>query len=279
MREAIATLKTKGKTPLAIRDLKHLLANAFESEVAESDAFKQYTSRIHRTISGVQQTELAHLAPPTFNRKSRFMNLQKHLKWFRMIIWQWKHPNSRARKNISKDRMKEKFSWVARYEATVKKWEACQNVISACLTFSNKNGVYRGSAKDLLKVASSWAKYSCSKSILKKAVTYLRECEKKIRKHERLPISTEILESSFGSYKRLETHHARGGFTTLLPVFATLLKPTTAKEITSAFKRVKVKDVQTWLQDNIPTTVTSRKQEAFREARLKKGATLSPSTS
>lgn len=279
LREAIATVKCKAKSPLALRDLKHLLANALEAEVALSKAFQEYATRIHQTISAVQQTELAHFAPPSFNRRSRFMNLKKHIKWFRMILWQWKHANSRARKNISPERMREKLGWVAGFESAVSKWEACQNVISACLAFSNGKGIYCGAAEDLRSAVGSLANCRSSRLILDKAVSYLHECEQKLGKTEQLPISTEILESSFGSYKRLERHHSRGGFTTLLPAFATLLKPTTTKEVCNAFKRVQVKDVQRWLALNIPSTVTSRKQDAFREARHQKRATHSPAIS
>ena len=34
-----------------------------------------------------------------------------------------------------------------------------------------------------------------------------------------MPLSTEILESSFGLYKQLERQHSKGGFTTLLAAF------------------------------------------------------------
>lgn len=278
LRDPIGTMKTRGKKPLALRDLKHMLANALEAEVGNSEAFQEYTKNIHKTISAVQQTELAHFAPPSFNRRSRFMNLQKHITWFRMILWQWNHTDSGARKNIPPERMQQKLGWVAGFESAVENWEACQRVISGCLKFSNSNGIYRGAAKDMRAEVGSLATSASSKAILNKAVKYFRECEKSIRKTERLPISTEILESSFGSFKRLERHHSRGGFTTLIPVFATLLRSTTAKEISSAFKKVKVRDVQTWLKSNIPSTVTSRKQEAFREARSKKHVTLLAAT-
>lgn len=278
LRDPIGTIKTRGRTPLALRDLKHFLANALEAEVGRSDAFQEYTKKIHLTISSVQQTELAHFAPPSFNRRSRFMNLQKHTKWFSMILWQLDHPDSSARKTILPERMQEKLGWAAGFKSAVKSWIACQSVISGCLKFSNSNGIYRGAAKDMRAEVGHLATCSSSKAILTKAVTYFRECEKSIRKNEQLPISTEILESSFGSFKRLERHHSRGGFTTLIPAFATLLRPTTAKEISNAFKKVKVKDVRSWLASNILSTVTSRKQEAFRESRSKKHLTLCSAT-
>ena len=276
LREPISTLKNKGKKILALRDIKHLLANALEAQIAYSPAFQKYTESVRQTISAVQQTELAHFAPPSFNRRSRFMNLQKHIKWFRMILWHWRHPKSKAREGISPERMKEKLGWVSRFGLAVQKWEACQNVVSGCLKFSNTHGIYRGASKDMRAKIQALATCSNSKAILKVAIEYFQQCEKSLGKDERLPISTEVLESSFGSYKRLERHHSKGGFTTLLPVFATLLKPTTAREVASAFKTVRVKDVQAWLGSHILGTVTARKLKAFREVHSSKQKTAVP---
>jgi len=100
-------------------------------------------------------------------------------------------------------------------------------------------------------------------------VIYLKEQEKALRQHERPPISTKILESTFASYKQLMKQHSRGGFTKLLPAYAALLKSTTACGVRKAFAKVKMKDVHEWIQKNIPTTVTSHKQKAFRESRIK----------
>ena len=46
-------------------------------------------------------------------------------------------------------------------------------------------------------------------------VEFLREYEEQLRPHERLPMSTEILESSFSLYKQLEKQHSKSGFTGL----------------------------------------------------------------
>jgi hypothetical protein len=67
---------------------------------------------------------------------------------------------------------------------------------------------------------------------------------------ERLPLSTEILESSFGLDKQQERQHSQSGFTSLIATFGALLRPTTPAMIRSAFERVKMKDVRDWLQKN-----------------------------
>ncbi|MFM9962566.1 MAG: hypothetical protein ACKV2Q_15245, partial [Planctomycetaceae bacterium] len=89
--------------------------------------------------------------------------------------------------------------------------------------------------------------------------------ESQLREGERLPLSTEILESSFGLYKQLERQQSKGGFTSLLASFGSLLRPTTPESIQKAFSRVSVKDTRTWIKTHLPETLTSKRQTAYRE--------------
>jgi hypothetical protein len=95
--------------------------------------------------------------------------------------------------------------------------------------------------------------------------TFLRESESQLRAGERLPLSTEILESSFGLYKQWERQQSKGGFTSLLASFASLLRPTTPESIRKALSRVSVKDTRAWIKTHIPETLTSKRQAAYRE--------------
>ena len=42
---------------------------------------------------------------------------------------------------------------------------------------------------------------------------FVHDAEQQLRDGERLPMSTEILESTFGLYKQLERQHSKSGFT------------------------------------------------------------------
>ena len=68
--------------------------------------------------------------------------------------------------------------------------------------------------------------------------------EDHLKEEDRLPLSTEILESSFGLYKQLERQHSQGGFTSLLTAFGSLLKSTTAESIRRDFTLVSVKQMR-----------------------------------
>ena len=139
-------------------------------------------------------------------------------------------------------------------------------MISATLTFLNEQGLFRGVVKAYQKVVAGLANGSASKQLVADTKALLAEYEKKLQPHERLRISTEILESSFALYKQLEQQHSKSGFTSLLLSFPTLLCTTTAREITSCFEKVKVSDIKAWTKKHFPNTLASQRQRMFREA-------------
>ena len=99
------------------------------------------------------------------------------------------------------------------------------------LTFLNEQGLFRGVATQFENHVANLSHNPLSRRLVQKTVAFLREHEKKLRPGKQLPMSTEILESSFSLYKQLEKQHSKSGFTSLLLTFPTLLRPTTPKEI------------------------------------------------
>jgi hypothetical protein len=267
LREPIETLGKPREKPLVIRDLKHFLANQLEALLTRDPRYQAFAKRLGGTRPALQQTELAHFIPPGLKMKARFMNLSPTLTWASAILWHLDHPESRSRVGIAEDRMTEKLNWVRDFEAGIREWQTCQDVISAGLTLINQQGLFRGVAKQFKNHVAGLACTEMSRKLVHKAVEFLREHERQLRPHERIPMSTEILESSFALYKQLEQQHSKSGFTSLLLAFPTLLRATTPKEVKASFARVKVADVKAWNQKHLPSTLACKRQLVFREAR------------
>jgi len=269
LREPAETLGKTGERPVVIRDLKHFLANRLEALLTQDPPYQEFSQKLGGTRTALKQTELARFIPPGFKRKSRFMNLAPTLAWAVTILWHLDHPQSRSRAGITKSRMTEKLGWLQRFAASIPQWQACQEVISAGLTFINQQGLFRDAAKHFRKLVAGLVHGPLSRQLVRETVKFLREHEPLLRPDERLPMSTEILESSFSLYKQLEKQHSQSGFTSLLLTFPTLLRPTTPKEVTASFGRVKVAQVKAWVEKHLPNTLASQRQLVFREPRSK----------
>lgn len=266
LREPVEFLGKPGERPLTLRDPKHFLANQIEALLTKEPQYQDFVKQLAGTRSALQQTELAHFIPPAAKMKSRFMNLAPTLKWASAVLWHLNHPKSRSRKNVTESRMEQKLGWLREYALDIRTWQQCQNVVSTALTFINKQGIFRGAKDQFKDLVAGCATKPMSKQLVSKTVQFFSDHEEQLLPHERLPMSTEILESAFARYKQLEKQHSKNGFTSLLLTLPTLLRSTTPEEITASFSRVKTEDVKAWVKENLSTTLTAKRQLMFREA-------------
>lgn len=267
LQDAAEALEKEGKKPRILRDLKHFLANRFESLLKKDEAYATFTEKLGWSRSALQQTELAHFIPPIFKVKARFMNMAPTLEWTSRILWHLEHPESESRKHVTVERMEEKLGWLREFKTEFSKWRECQAVISTSLTFFNKQGIYPGVVKEYQKLMKDVAKHPVSRQLVSDTIAFVSAYEAQLKPNERLPISTEILESSFALYKNLEKQHSKSGFTSLLLAFPTLLYETTITEVNACFATVKVADVKQWAKKNLPHTLAAKRRLMHREAR------------
>lgn len=275
LREGAEPLKKQRKTMLVLRDFKHYAANVLKKIVGADERFQKFSTQLGRTRSSVQQTELAHFTPPGPQPKARFMNLASTLGWAMMALWHLFHFRSAARLGITAKRMNEKLGWMREYRDDIRSWNACQNVVSAALTFINEQGVFAGAARQLRAhvrvrqrgVGNKDKGNNDSRRVLARLLEFVRATESQLAAGQRLPLSTEILESSFGRYKRLERQHSKGGFTSLLAAYGCLFQKSTPATIRRDFAQIPVKTMRAWVDQNLSKTLAAKRQLAYREFR------------
>jgi hypothetical protein len=195
------------------------------------------------------------------------MNLGPTLEWASAVSWLLDHPEAESRRGIAPERLEEKLGWLRSFVSELAAWRACQQVVDAGLRFINEQGLFRGAAERLQTVFVETARGEASQRLADRLVGFVATAEAELRPGERLPMSTEILESTFGLYKQLEGQHSKGGFTGLLACFAALLKPATQESVRRAFSKVSVKRVREWTKSNLGTTLASKHQTLYAEFR------------
>jgi hypothetical protein len=260
LREPAQKLEKNGETPNVVGDMKHRAANLLEKVVGKDARFVEFQKQVGLTRNRVQQTELSHFAPPPMKQKSRFMNLGPLLRWGTMVCGHLSHPTSKARKGITNDRMNEKLGWVGAYSEDLASWNRCQELIDVTLKFVNTEGIYRGASKrlgaQLEDTASNWPKRcKASDTLMKGLIEHAVQSESCLREGERGWGSTEVLESLYGQYKRLEGQHSKGGFTGLVAALPALTVDWTAARVRENLTSVSVQDMKDWVKDNLGQTL------------------------
>jgi hypothetical protein len=258
---------TKGRfDTIVVQDFKHKSAIFLKSLLEKSPRFAEFNTAMGKTRSAIQQTEMSHLTPPSQKPKARFMNLGPTLEWASAISWLFDHPEAESRRGIAPERLEEKLGWLRSFAPELAAWRECQQVINAGLRFINEQGLSCGAA-ERLRAALDATTGAASQQLADRLVDFVAAAEAELQPGERLPMSTEILESTFALYKQLEGQHSKGGFTSLLACFAALLKPTTEESVRRSFSKVSVKRVREWTKTNLGTTLTSKRQALYTEFR------------
>ena len=267
LRDGAECLKTWREDTIVLQDFKHKAATFLQATVGKLPRFAEFTAQVGKSRAAVQQTELAHLTPPGKKPKARFMNLGATLDWAATILWLLDHPGAKARQFVTSERLEEKLGWLRSFAPELAEWRECQQVIDAGVTFINKQGLFHGAGAKLRAAMGTNRTHTASRQLAERLIDFVTASEVQLKEGERLPMSTEILESTFALYKQLERQHSKGGFTSLLAGFGALLKTATSETITRAFSIVSVKDVHQWTRNNLGATLTSKRLATYKEFR------------
>ncbi len=72
-------------------------------------------------------------------------------------------------------------------------------------------GLFKGAAEQLRGRIERLYTDATSSRVADRLLDFIRQSETKLHEGQRLPMSTEILESSFGFFKQLERQHSKSG--------------------------------------------------------------------
>ena len=104
-----------------------------------------------------------------------------------------------------------------------------------------------------------------SKKMASALIAFVRKSESALSAGARTWLSTENLESSFGMFKRLEGQHSKGGFTSLIAALSMLLINWTPERVRESLGAVSVNQMKAWVDENLGTTLASKRATAYRE--------------
>lgn len=93
--------------------------------------------------------------------------------------------------------------------------------------------------------------------------TLLTEHASLVGSHERLPGSSEVLESIIGKYKTLQGEQGQFGTTSMLLSIGSVIGRITLEGIRIALQTVKETSLKTWEQTNLGSTIQSQRKKAF----------------
>jgi len=253
-----------------IYDAKHKAACVLKGRLEKNVRWQSFQTKLAQTRCAIQQTELAFLVPPAPKPKARFMNLEATLQWASKTAAIVRHPSAVVQETVRPERLQEKLGWLEEFAADIDEWSEWQAVINITVTFVNQQGIYRGAAGKL-RTKTPRLRHASSGQLFDEMVAFVAQQARLTRRGERLPGSTEVLESCFGRFKHMEKQQARGGFTSLLLGFGALMAETTSSAIENALRHSPTHQIKIWCREHLGTTLFAQRKLAFSACATKAG--------
>jgi hypothetical protein len=246
---------------IEVYDITHKAARLLKARLEGDEHWTRYATALGRTKFAVQQTELACLVPPSQRSKARFMNVGKLVDWGVRTLALVDDPARLEPLGITAARVHAKLGWLEEYRGPLEEWSGYQAVIDGALGFVRRRGLYPGAGFD---PAAALPAAAGSAAELREELIHFVRCESlKARFGERLPGTTEVLESCLGKLKALEGEQSKSGFTGLILSLGAMGSHWTAEGVRAALERCRVSDVRDWCREALGQSVQSQRRQAY----------------
>jgi hypothetical protein len=247
-----------------LSDTPHKAARLLKRRLEQDEHWSSFCTQAGQTKSQTGQTELAFLAPPRQRSKARYMNLQSLLTWAERTLQILDEPPPQVLDHCITTRIEEKFGWLRDYREFVARWLQWLALTETTVELVRREGYSATTASRLPQQLSPLIHNETTASLRDELVSFVSQQSAQATVGERLPGSTEVLESSFGKLKAMEGDHQHGGFTGMILAWAALFGETTTELIARALSCTPTKVVQRWLSTHLGPTLQSKRRGTHR---------------
>jgi predicted RNA-binding protein with EMAP domain len=243
----------------AIYDITHKIALMLKHRLEKDECWNDFSAYANRLKKQLQQTELSHLTPPALRVKARYMNLEERIKWARNIL------DVLDRIQDEKDAVRIKFGGMEAYREVIEEWAEMHRLATTAEQFVSTQGLSQDAP---VKLALHFRrqgplKYPKNRQFRHELLQFMRSQAIQCRPSERLPGSSEVIESVFGKQKRLEGEQSKSGFTGLLLGIPAMVAELSTNLVKQALECTPVKAVLDWKAKHLEETVQAKRRQAF----------------
>ncbi len=251
---------------LDIYDIKHRAALALKERLEAAPRWAEFLTAVGQARNAAKQTEWAFLLPPVLRTKSRYLNLGELVRWATRTNWLLEHKPKALWEHGDPERLQAKLGWLPGFAGELVAWRGWYQVAARAEQAVRNRGLYRGVEVDVRQRVEPVATDPGGKQMASELVAFVAEQSKDIKVGERVPGSTEVLESCFGTLKALEKDQSRSGFTGLVLGLGALVGKVTKGVVYQALASTPIKAVRRWYQDNIGESLQSKRAHVYRLA-------------
>ncbi len=245
-----------------IYDIKHKTASLLKRELEGDPLWTAFATRANQMKRQVQQTELAFCNPPQQRGKARYMNVDTLVAWGVKVLNWLDEPRPTGRE-LDSDRIEDKLGWLRDYREPLRRWEQAMQVIETVETLVRREGHHADSVAQLRQRLPQVDADSLADRLREKLLEFIKQQALRVSEAERLPGSSEVLESIIGKYKILQGEQGQFGATSMLLAIGAFVGRLTVGGIRTALQTINAGALKTWQQTNLGSTIQSQRKQAF----------------
>jgi hypothetical protein len=261
---------------VSIYDIKHKTALVLKKQLENNDVWNEFREWARISKKQLQQTGLAHLSAPNQRSKARYMNVDTLIEWGYGVLQIVEPLRKKRTLSHEEEKIAEKLGEIVRFKKSLSTWKEIIEVVGITESFIRKEGYTLNTYEELQSKFHETGTYPKSRGAqrVKSELEYFIQEQQKICKEgERLPGSSEIIESVFGKQKFLAGEQSKSGFTGLLLALGAFVSRTSDTVIKTALETVKTKDVLKWSKEHIGSSIQSKRKLAFASQNTKRRGT------
>ena len=260
------------KSTSHVHDVKHKLALFLKAELEADPEWSSFCDCLARLRKEFRQSSLQYLSPPTMQTFARYMNLEEIIKWAVKTRAFLSNPTPPTKELLNMGELNISLKWLRDYDDALVRWNQLIDIVNTSLHYMRLNG-FHANAQTTLKtlVAPLTQRLESPQRLVDKFLGFVSDESKQARAGERLPASSEIIESLIGKGKRIEGQQSSGSFTRLTLAMATAVTTPTRQYIQDALQAVKTADVTKWAVENIGVSMQAKRRRALPLTRTKNG--------
>jgi hypothetical protein len=246
-----------------IYDIKHRTAALLKRTLEGNAEWTSFTQQATRTKQQVYLTPLAFLAPPQQRGKARYMNVDTLVEWGQKTLEFLENPQAVARHEVVPEYLEEKLGWLRNYRAALKSWGEVLQVVETTEHYVRTEGIHQRAVRELAPQLKALGGGPLSRRVRIELLAHLRQQARLCHAGERLPGTSEIIESVIGQYKHLQGERSPHGLTPMILSIAANVGQRTTGLLQAALERVSNASLFQWCRTHLGKSVQAHRQAAF----------------
>lgn len=273
LHRGLALFQRRHGKVLWIYDIKHKTASLLKHELEGDPVWTAFAKRANQMKRQVHQTELAFCNPPQQRGKARYMSVDTLVAWGAKVL-QWLDEPRPTGRELDADRIAEKLGWLRDYREPLRQWQQALQVIETAETLIRREGHHAASEAELRDRLPPVEADSLADRLGRELLEFTKQQAVRAAPTERLPGSSEVLESIIGKYKTLQGEQGQFGATSMLLAIGAFVGRLTVSGIRTALQTIQGTALETWEQINLGSTIQSQRKQAFPrpQQRIKTGS-------